>query len=150
KTVTFTKAEQEAREAAHETPNRVIAVRVKDSDGTTSVARLTLYPGDKPPTVTITSPLASEKWSVGDTVDLNAEATNAKGEAITAPLPYYWVTQMAHCPDPAHPEACHVHPLQTFAGIKHAEFIAPQHEYPSYIKILLRVSDKRGLSGAAE
>jgi len=150
KTVTFTKAEQEAREAAHESANRIVAVRVKDGEGSTSVARLTVYPGDKPPSVTIISPLAGEKWSVGDTVDLDAEATNAKGEAISTPLPYYWVTQMAHCPDPAHPEACHVHPLQTFAGIKHAEFIAPQHEYPSYIKILLRVSDKRGLSGTVE
>jgi hypothetical protein len=56
---------------------------------------------------------------------------------------------MAHCPDPAHPEACHEHPLQTFSGIRHAEFVAPQHEYPSYIQIILRVSDKRGLSGTA-
>ena len=45
------------------------------------------------------------------------------------------------------PTACHVHPLQTFAGIQHAEFTAPQHEYPSYIEIVLRVSDSRGLSG---
>ena len=150
KTVTFTKAEQEAREAADPqlSANRVIAVRV--TDGTfSSVARVTVYPGDKPPEVTITSPLVSEKWSVGDTIDLNAEATDANDVKITAPLPYYWVTRMAHCPDPAHPNACHVHPLQTFSGIKHAEFTAPQHEYPSYIQIVLRVSDKRGLSGTA-
>ncbi|HEX5593302.1 MAG TPA: PQQ-dependent sugar dehydrogenase [Solirubrobacterales bacterium] len=151
KTVTFTEAEQEAREKANpkKSANRIVAVRVEDSDGATSVARVTVYPGDKPPTVTITSPLASQKWSVGDTIDLNAEATDANNEKITTPLPYYWVTRMAHCPDPAFPDACHVHPLQTFSGIKHADFTAPQHEYPSYIQIVLRVSDKRGLSGIA-
>jgi glucose/arabinose dehydrogenase len=151
KTVTFTKAEQEARESADpkKSANRVVAVRVEDADGSTSVARITVYPGDKPPAVTITSPLASEKWSVGDTIDLNAKAFDDNDAEINSPLPYYWVTRMAHCPDPAHPEACHVHPLQTFSGIKHAEFTAPQHEYPSYIEIVLRVSDKRGLSGTA-
>jgi glucose/arabinose dehydrogenase/uncharacterized membrane protein YgcG len=151
KTVTFTEAEQAARESTDpkQSANRVVAVRVKDADGSTSLARVTVYPGDKPPTVTITSPLATEKWSVGDTIDLNAKALDVKGAEINSPLPYYWVTRMAHCPDPAHPNACHVHPLQTFAGIKHAEFTAPQHEYPSYIQIVLRVSDKRGLSGTA-
>jgi glucose/arabinose dehydrogenase len=151
KTVTFTEAEQEARENANpkKSANRIVAVRVKDADGSTSVARITVYPGDKPPAVTITSPLAGQKWSVGDLIDLNAKALDANGVEINTPLPYYWVTRMAHCPDPVHPEACHEHPLQTFAGIRHAEFVAPQHEYPSYIQIILRVSDKRGLSGTA-
>jgi glucose/arabinose dehydrogenase len=151
KTVVFTEAEQEARENANpkESANRVITVAVKDDQGNTSIAHVTVYPGDKPPEVTITSPLAGEKWKVGDTIDLNAKAFDADNAEINTPLPYYWVTRMAHCPDPLHPEACHVHPLQTFAGIRHAEFTAPQHEYPSYIEIVLRVSDKRGLSGTA-
>lgn|GEM_PF-562851 len=151
KTVIFTEAEQEARENANPkmSANRIVAVRVKDADGTTNVARLTVYPGDKPPQVTITSPVPSQKWRVGDTIDLNGKAVDANGTEINSLLPYYWVTRMAHCPDPAHPEACHVHPLQTFSGIRHAEFTAPQHEYPSYIEIVLRVSDKRGLSGVA-
>lgn len=151
KTVTFTKAEQDARESSKpkKSANRIVSVRVKDSDGATSVARVTVYPGDEPPDVTITSPLASEKWSVGDTIDLNGKAFDANNVEINVPLPYYWVTRMAHCPDPAFPDACHVHPLQTFSGIRHAEFTAPQHEYPSYIEIVLRVSDKRGLSGTA-
>jgi glucose/arabinose dehydrogenase len=150
-TVVFTKAEQEARESADpkQSANRVVTVTVQDDEGNTSVARVTVYPGDKPPEVTITSPLASEQWRVGDTIDLNGKALDINGAEINSPLPYYWVTRMAHCPDPAHPTACHAHPLQTFAGIRHAEFNAPQHEYPSHIEIVLRVSDKRGLSGTA-
>jgi hypothetical protein len=56
---------------------------------------------------------------------------------------------LAHCPDPANPTACHSHPLQTFSGIRRPELIAPQHDYPSYIEAILRVSDERGLSGTA-
>jgi hypothetical protein len=144
----FTEVEQETREGKGESPNRVVAVRVKD--GTfSSLARVTIYPGDKPPVVTITKPTASGHWGVGDEVKLDADAKDADGNDIVAPLPYYWVTRMAHCPDLANPTACHVHPLQTFSGIRRPEFIAPQHDYPSYIDIVLRVSDDRGLSGTA-
>jgi glucose/arabinose dehydrogenase len=149
KTVVFTSAEQAAREAADPelSPNRIVTLRVKDNEGLTSVARLTLYPGDKPPVPVIDQPSSSYKWSVGDEIDLHANATDSKGNPITSPLPYYWVTRMAHCPDPAHPSACHVHPLQTFAGIRGPEFVAPQHDYPSYIEVVLSVADGRGLAG---
>jgi glucose/arabinose dehydrogenase len=147
---TFTKAEQESREAAHLSPNRVITLRVKDDEGLTSTARVTVYPGDKPSAVTITKPTPSFQWGVGDDIKLEAKAFDAGNQEITTPLSYYWVTRMAHCPDPANPTACHVHPLQTFAGIRSPEFTAPQHDYPSYIEVVLRVSDKRELSGTAQ
>lgn len=151
KTLTFTEAEQESREEAKPplSPNRVITVRVKDDEGFTSTSRVTLYPGDTPPVPTITKPLPSFQWGVGDEIKLQANAIDAEGHEINTPLPYYWVTRMAHCPDPAHPTACHVHPLQTFAGIRSPEFVAPQHDYPSYIEVVLRVSDERELSSTA-
>lgn len=147
-TLTFTEAEQEAREEAELSPNRVISVRVEDEEGLTAVARVTVYPGDEPPVVTITKPTPSEQWSVGQAIKLDGKGVD-DGVEIVTPLPYYWVTRMAHCPDPSNPTACHVHPLQTFSGIRRPEFVAPQHDYPSYIEILLRVSDSRGLSGTA-
>jgi glucose/arabinose dehydrogenase len=149
KTVTFTKAEQEDREGNYLSPNRVVAVRVKDGEGFSSVARVTVYPGDKPPSPTIVSPGAGLRWSVGDEISLAADALDASGNPIDAPMPYYWETRLAHCPDPAHPGACHVHPLQTFAGLRYAKVTAPQHEYPSFVEVILRVSDDRGLSGTA-
>lgn len=149
RTLTFTEAEQEEREANDESPNRVIAVRVEDDESFASVARITIYPGDKPPVPTITKPAAGFQWGVGDEIRLGGDAIDANGNPIVIPLPYYWVTRMAHCPDPANPTACHVHPLQTFSGIRSPEFAAPQHDYPTYIEVILRVSDKRGLSGTA-
>jgi glucose/arabinose dehydrogenase len=144
---TFTKAELDEAKANQESGNRVVAVRVKDGTGLTSVARITVYPGDKPPVPTITAPGPSFKWVVGSEINLDAEAVDADGAEITTPLPYYWITRLAHCPNPTNPTACHVHPLQTFSGIRRPTFIAPQHDYPSYIEVILRVSDERGLSG---
>lgn len=147
--VTYTEAEQLDREAEDPpaSPNRVVSLRVEDDEGFSSVARLTLYPGDKPPVPSITEPSPSYEWGVGDEINLYGDAEDMNGDPIEEPLPYYWITRLAHCPDPIHPDACHVHPLQTFAGIRGPQFIAPQHDYPSYIEVVLRVSDERGLSG---
>jgi glucose/arabinose dehydrogenase len=145
KTVTFTKAEQEAREGVGNSPNRVIAVRVENPEGLTSIARVTVYPGDKPPVAKISEPSSSLEWAVGDQIDLAGEAKDAQGNPINFGLRYYWITRLAHCPDPSQPTACHVHPLQTISGYQFSSLIAPQHDYPSYIEILLRVSDERDL-----
>jgi glucose/arabinose dehydrogenase len=144
--LTFTEAEQLAREGEDRSPNRVVTVRVEDDEELSSVARVTIYPGDEPPSVTITKPTAGQKWKVGDLVKLEGAGIDSKGE-ITSPRPYYWETRLAHCPTSA--SACHVHPLQTFSGIRRPEFVTPQHDYPSYVQIILRVSDERGLSGTA-
>lgn len=143
----FTEAEQEAREDEDESPNRVVKVRVEDDDGYASVARVTVYPGDVPPTVAIDSPDSSYRWGVGDEIELQGEAFDGDGAEITTPRPYYWSTRMAHCPNPALPTACHVHPLRTFSGIRSPELVAPQHDYPSYIEVVLSVADERGLAG---
>ena len=123
-------------------------MRVEDDENLSSVARITIYPGDVPPTATISNPTAAELEGRGPD-----QARRQRRSTPTAksnlPRPYYWETRMAHCPDPSNPTACHEHPLQTFSGIRRPEFFAPQHEYPSYIKVLLRVSDERGLSGTA-
>jgi glucose/arabinose dehydrogenase len=149
--VTYTEAEQLTREGEEKSPNRVVTVRVEDDENLSSIARITIYPGDKPPTATITKPTSLQSWKVGDLVKLDGNGFDQgdPGKEITSPRFYYWETRMAHCPDLANPTACHEHPLQTFAGIRRPELIAPQHDYPSYIKILLRVSDERGLQGIA-
>jgi glucose/arabinose dehydrogenase len=146
KTLEFTQKQLEEEEEKHESLNHVVAVRVTDGDGHSSVARVTLYPGDKPPVPTITAPEATYKWGVGDEIKFTGSATDAKGKPIVEPLFYYWSTRILHCP--TGPTACHTHPLQVFAGVTHGELTAPEHDYPSYLEITLRVADKRGLSGS--
>jgi hypothetical protein len=144
----FTAAEEAEREANDESLNRVVTVRVRDDEGLSSVAAVTVYPGDKPPVPTINSPSSSLKWAVGDPIHLSGSAVNAKGQAMVEPLFYYWSTSLSHCPiDPDH---CHLHPLQTFPGVRSGDFTAPEHDYPSYIEVTLRVADVRGLTGSAK
>jgi glucose/arabinose dehydrogenase len=143
----FTKAEQDKLKSEEKSLNPVVAVRVTDGEGLSSVAKVTVYPGDSPPQVQITKPLPSFEWTVGEELKLDGTAKTADGAEVVTPLPYYWTTKLAHCP--TGPTTCHEHPLQTFAGIRRPEFIAPEHDYPSYIKIDLRVADERGLVGEA-
>ncbi|MGH2975349.1 MAG: PQQ-dependent sugar dehydrogenase [Solirubrobacterales bacterium] len=143
---TFTEAELEEEEDHEESLNDVVAVRAVDPDGHSSVARVTVYPGDSPPQPEIDSPLASTKWGVGDEVQLEGSALDSEGNPMYEPLGYYWSTRLLHCP--TGPANCHAHPLQIFAGTMSGEFEAPEHDYPSYIEVTLRVADNRGLSAS--
>jgi glucose/arabinose dehydrogenase len=146
RTLEFTKTELEEEEAKEESLNKVVAVRVKDPDGNTSVARVTVYPGDSPPQPKIDSPSASLTWGVGDEIHLKGSAVDSKGDPMVEPLSYYWSTRLLHCP--TGPSNCHSHPLQIFAGVREGEFTAPEHDYPSYLEITLRVADDRGLTAS--
>jgi glucose/arabinose dehydrogenase len=126
-----------------EAKNVVVSVRVTDEESLHSVAKLTLYPGDTPPVPTISSPLATYEWGVGDKIHLQGSAINSEGQPVE-PLFLYWSTSILHCP--TDPEHCHAHPLQVFPGVTHGDLIAPEHDYPSYIEITLIASDKRGLT----
>lgn len=142
----FTKKELEEEEAKKEGLNKVVAVRVSDGHGHSSVARVTVYPGDSPPQPEIDSPLSSVEWGVGDEIQFSGSALDSKGKPIDELLPYYWSTRLLHCP--TGPTACHAHPLEIFSGVRSGEFLAPEHDYPSYLEITLRVADDRGLTAS--
>ena len=145
-TLDFTRAELEEAEEEGESLNSVVSVKVTDGEGLSSVAKVTVYPGDAPPQPTILSPSPSLEWSVGDRISLEGSAVDGEGHPISTPLNYYWSSRLLHCP--TGPDACHTHPLQTFAGVRSGEFLAPEHDYPSALEITLRVADYRGLSGS--
>jgi glucose/arabinose dehydrogenase len=128
-----------------EAKNVVVFVRVKDGEGLTNTAKLTLYPGDTPPVPTISSPLESTQWGVGDTIHLDGSAKNSNNETVE-PLFLQWSTRLLHCPNLSEPNNCHSHPLQDFPGVLSANLIAPEHDYPSYIEVTLSATDNRGLS----
>jgi len=138
----FTQAELDRAIADGENGNVVVSVRVGDGRYS-SVAKLTIYPGDTPPVPTIREPLESYLWRVGDTIHLSGSAKNQEGRSLE-PLFMYWSTSILHCP--TGPLDCHAHPLQVFPGVLSADLVAPEHDYPSYIEITLSASDRRGLS----
>ncbi len=124
--------------------NTVLSVLVRDEDGNTSVARVTVYPGDSPPVPTITSPQPTLKWKVGDQIHFEGSAVDGEGEPIDNSLYFYWSSWLYHCPGGG---GCHAHPLQVAPGVFKGDLLAPEHDYPSYIEISLSVTDQRGLRG---
>jgi glucose/arabinose dehydrogenase len=125
--------------------NHTVSVRVVDSHGASSVARVVVFPGDSPPEPVIESPGPGFKWSVGSPVAFSGSAEDAE-DGLLPPTSLDWVTRLAHCPNPSQPQACHVHPLQAFPDVAEASFLAPDHDYPSYIELTLSAVDSRGLA----
>jgi glucose/arabinose dehydrogenase len=124
--------------------NRQVAVRVSDGE-LSSVARVTLYPGDEPPELTIEAPEEDLLWRVGDEIPFDGSALDYEGHHLPG-LSFYWSARIAHCP--SGPANCHKHPLQVFSGVKEGSLVAPEHDYPSYIELTARVADDRGLTAS--
>lgn len=122
--------------------NRTASVRVVDQ-GHSSVAQLTVYPGDTPPQPKIEKPADGSRWSVGEAIDFAGSATEGAGEPL-ASARLYWRSRLFHCP--GGPESCHAHPLQVFPARESGTLIAPDHDLPSHIELTLTATDARGLS----
>jgi glucose/arabinose dehydrogenase len=126
--------------------NVTAAVRVEDvQTGKSSVAKLTVYPGDSPPRVTISEPSPSLTWSVGQPLHFAGSAVAQEGSGATLPAAdLYWKVRLLHCPFEA--SSCHEHPLQIFPAVTEGEIGAPDHEFPSYVNFILSATDSRGLT----
>jgi len=123
--------------------NKTASVRVVDETGHSSVAQLTIYPGDVPPQPEIDEPSDGFRWGVGDAIHFTGEATDGEG----APLDdtnLYWRSRLYHCP--GGPTSCHAHPLRVFPSVSAGTLIAPDHDLPSHIELTLTATDSRGLS----
>ncbi len=113
----------------------VVGLRVTSSSGLMDSTTRTIWPGYVPPTATITSPATSFRWAVGDSVPFAGTARDGSG-ATLPPSSMAWSVTMEHCPSD-----CHSHPsFFNFTGLS-GSFAAPDHEYPSHLKLQLVVTD---------
>ena len=110
-----------------------VRLRVTDPAGLHRHATKTITVG-MPPTVTIDAPTATTTWAVGDTIAF---------AGIAAPDTLTWALQLRHCSRWT-PTECHTHALQTFTG-RPGSFIAPDHDYPSYLELSLTATDADNL-----
>lgn len=125
--------------------NKTVSVRVVDETGHSSVAQLTVYPGDSPPHPHIEEPSDGLRWGVGDPINFAGGATDGEGTPLeNADL--YWRSRLYHCP--GGPESCHAHPLRVFPAVSSGTLIAPDHDLPSHIELTLTATDSRGLSAS--
>jgi hypothetical protein len=94
--------------------------------------------GNDPPVPVIDTPGDSLTWAVGDTIDFSGHATDAQDGPLAASS-LSWDVVMVHCP-----ADCHLHFVQTIAGVASGSFTAPDHEYPSHLELRLTATDSHG------
>ena len=121
---------------------KTIRLRVRDSQGATSIAQVFVFAGNTPPVPAIVSPAATLAWSVGDEVSFAGTANDAEEGALPAHA-FEWTLLVNHCP-----AGCHQHGIESWSGISFGSFDAPDHEYPSSLELRLTVRDSGGLAAS--
>ena len=119
---------------------RTASLRVTDSQGASGTDSVVITVGNTAPTATITAPAAGTTWKVGDIITFSGSATDPQEGTLPASR-LSWSLVLQHCPS-----NCHSHPLQDFVGAASGSFVAPDHEYPSYLELKLTATDSGGLS----
>jgi hypothetical protein len=108
--------------------------------GTTSVTVTVGNPPSNAPVVTIDNPTASTQWSVGQTIPFAGRAADAQDGPLPASA-LRWQLTLQHCTTPTN---CHAHNVQSWNGIASGSFVAPDHEYPSFLDLTLTATDSNG------
>jgi glucose/arabinose dehydrogenase len=121
-----------------------VQLRVTDRRGSTGVAQVVINAANSPPVPTITAPLGTLQWKVGDTIAFAGEALDAQNGPLPAAA-LRWQMNLHHC---ASPTDCHVHVVQEFVGVDHGSITAPDHEYPSFLELVLEATDSLGVKGS--
>ena len=122
-------------------------VRLKVTDGTGQSAisqPVVVTPNNTPPTASIDLPSATTKWAVGDVINFSGSATDTEDGTVAA-SGFTWTLILHHCWQ-YDPTNCHTHIVQSWTGITSGSFVAPDHEYPAWLELQLKVTDSGGLS----
>jgi len=118
---------------------------VRDTLGATHTSTVTINSGDAAPTAVIDTPAAGVTWAVGDTITFSGHATDPQQGTLPAAA-LHWQLRMQHC---FTLDSCHTHLVQEFTGVVDGSFVAPDHEYPSHLELVLTATDATGLSHTA-
>jgi uncharacterized repeat protein (TIGR01451 family) len=122
----------------------VARLRVTDPGGLSDTASVTISVNNTPPTPTIVSPSSLVTWAVGETIQFSGRADDQQDGSLPA-TGLSWTLVQHHCP--VNPNDCHTHTVQTFSGLSSGSFAAPDHEYPSWLELILTATDSGGLTG---
>ena len=117
----------------------VAAVQVTDTLSASAIARVNIDVGNTPPVPVIAQPTASATWAVGDTIAFAGSATDAEDGALPDRA-LRWELIMHHCKSEAMTD-CHTHSITTVVGAGSGSFVAPDHEWPSFLELKLTALD---------
>jgi glucose/arabinose dehydrogenase/chitodextrinase len=131
------------------TPGTTYRYRVRATDaagnlsGYSNIATATTQGApNTAPTAIVSSPTAGTTFRVGETISFLGSASDAE-DGTLAPSRLSWALVQQHCPLG---ETCHSHMVQTFNGVASGSFVAPDHDYPSYLELTLTATDSGGLT----
>ncbi|HEY6891606.1 MAG TPA: LamG-like jellyroll fold domain-containing protein [Solirubrobacter sp.] len=110
-----------------------VRLRVTNPGGQSGTTSETVTVG-VPPAVTIDAPTAATTWAVGDEI---AFSGRAGAGTLT------WAMNLRHC-SRIDATQCHTHALETSTRDS-GSFIAPDHDYPSYLELTATATDADGL-----
>jgi hypothetical protein len=101
-----------------------------------------VYPGNTPPSVTLTQLAPSGPWEEGDTVTVRATATDAQDGTLSG-ASMTWSASLQHCEFSG---SCHSHLIAQKTGSNFLSALGVSHEYPSFYRYTVTVTDGAGQS----
>jgi glucose/arabinose dehydrogenase len=116
---------------------------VSDGRGGRGSATVQISVGNQAPVVTISSPVTSYRFRVGDVVTYAGSATDAEDGPLPA-TSLTWSVILRHCSQ----GACHDHPHFTTTG-EGGQFTVPDHDDEFFFDMTLTATDSQGLTGSA-
>lgn len=117
-------------------------LRVIDTVDTDDTVTVTIQAGNDSPTATIDTPSGSLTWKANDAISFSGRATDPQqGDLPGSSLD--WKLQLQHC---STFDSCHIHVLREWDGVASGSFVAPDHEYPAYLELVLTATDAQGLT----
>jgi glucose/arabinose dehydrogenase len=119
-------------------------LRVTDDKGASSIDGVVVSPGNHAPLATVTAPPPTLTWAVGDAIVYSGKGQDTEDGAMPASS-MHWDIVMHHCPSGT-PD-CHEHLIESHDGTSGGTFVAPDHDYYSYLEFRLTVTDLGGLTG---
>lgn len=122
-----------------------VGLKVTDPGGLSGTTTVTVTVGNPPsdaPVVVIDNPTASTQWRVGQTIPFAGRASDTQDGDLPASA-LQWQLTLQHCTSSTN---CHAHNVQNWTGVASGSFVAPDHEYPSYLDLTLTATDSDGHS----
>jgi glucose/arabinose dehydrogenase len=119
-------------------------LRVSDIGGAADTKAVQIMVGTNAPAPVIDAPTAALRWIVGQQVTYSGHATDPQ-DGTLPPSALSWHLINRHC---STVNVCHTHVVQDVTGQASGSFVAPDHEYPSYLELTLTATDSGGLTGS--
>ncbi len=117
-----------------------VRVRVTDQASRSDVSSpVTIIVGSAP-TGTISTPEVGSRFVVGQVINFSGSATDPEDGPLPASA-LSWELFVEHCPND-----CHTHSVTTWDGVASGSFPAPDHEFPSYLRLVMRARDSSGIT----